>query len=81
MTKAFLEAFPGVDPEDEEMADLLRHTTVTRMVCDKERTTLKIYLTADRLIPKKIPMPGKGWRPMRESLMPSWRRISRPPSG
>ena len=53
MTKAFLEAFPGVDPEDEEMADLLRHTTVTRLVCDKERTTLKIYLTADRLIPKK----------------------------
>ena len=53
MTKAFFDAFPGYIPEDETISDLLRHTTVTRVTMDPERTVLKVYLDADRLISRK----------------------------
>ena len=42
MTKAFFDAFPGVAPEDEMICDLLRHTTVTRVAMDPEKTVLKV---------------------------------------
>ncbi len=50
MTKAFFDAFPGVVPEDEMVSDLLRHTTVTRVAMDPEKTVLSVYLDSDRLI-------------------------------
>lgn len=53
MTKAFFETFPDVNPEDGDIADLLGHTTVTRLTMNLEHTLLKVYLDADRLIPKK----------------------------
>ncbi len=53
MTKAFFDAFPGVVPEDELISDLLRHTTVTRLAMDPEKTVLKVYLDCDRLISSK----------------------------
>ena len=53
MTKAFFDAFPGVAPEDEMICDLLRHTTVTRVAMDPEKTVLKVYLDCDRLISSK----------------------------
>ncbi len=53
MTKAFFEAFPGVSPDDEMICDLLRHTQVTRLTMDPEKTVLKVYLDCDRLISRK----------------------------
>ena len=53
MTKAFFEAFPGVSPDDELICDLLKHTTVTRLTMDPEKTVLKVYLDCDRLISRK----------------------------
>lgn len=53
MTKPFFEAFPGLDPEDELISDLLRHTTVTRVTMDPGKTVLKVYLDCDRLISRK----------------------------
>ena len=53
MTKAFFEAFPGVMPEDEDIRGILRHTSVTRLTMNSGKTLLKVYIDADRLIPKK----------------------------
>ena len=53
MTKAFFDAFPTIATDDEELSSLLEHTTVTRVCVSEKSSQLKIYLDADRLIPKR----------------------------
>jgi len=53
MTKAFLDVFPNYYPESEDRRELLSHCSVRRVATDASRRTLRVYMNADRLIPKK----------------------------
>ena len=53
MTKAFFDAFPMVDVDDDELGSLLEHTMVTKVAVSQKSAQLRIWLDADRLIGKR----------------------------
>ncbi len=50
--KAFFEVFPGLELNN-ELSELLKHVEVMRVVSNRDRTAVRVYIHSDRLIFRK----------------------------
>ena len=50
--KAFFEVFPGLELNN-ELSELLKHVEVMRVVSNRDRTAVRVYINSDRLIFRK----------------------------